>query len=253
MEEKQLIKNRLEELAQNSYQREQYTFTDFLGLMELNVFHEICKGLSYVSYTMFGGFEECERQMIRFGNEEALGYVQDFPIACIKVSPRMKKYADTLGHRDFLGALMNLGISRAKVGDIMIHDNEGFIFCIDELTDYICSSLTCIKHTEVRCEVCDIIPAYIMPEWEETMIQAVSERVDAVIAKVYRLSRSDSLILFSQNRVFVNGKMLENNSYFLKENDIVTVRKFGKFSYEGQSGISKKGKKNIVVKMPKVL
>ena len=253
MDAEQLIRDKLKELARRSDQRQQYTFTDFLGMMELNILYEISGDLVPVSYGLYGGMDGCERLMARFGSESELGYSQDFPINCVRIAPAAKKFAEPLNHRDFLGALMNLGIVRGKLGDIMIYDNTGYVFCTEDMTEYILSSLTRIRHTDVRCEACSTLPEYVVPKWRAMSIQAASERVDAVIAKVYGLTRNASLELFAGKRVFINGRLLENNSYFLKEKDMVTVRKYGKFSYEGYSSLSKKGKKNIVVKVPEVL
>ena len=59
-------------------------------------------------------------------------------------------------------------------------------------------------------------------------IQIASERIDGVIAKVYKLSRSDSAALFLQKRIFVNGRQCENNSHMLKDGDQISVRGYTK-------------------------
>ena len=56
-----------------------------------------------------------------------LGYEEDFPISCLCVRPAARKFADELTHRDFLGALMNLGIDRSVLGDIIVKDNDAFV------------------------------------------------------------------------------------------------------------------------------
>ncbi|MCR4740759.1 MAG: hypothetical protein K5886_10940 [Lachnospiraceae bacterium] len=68
-------KQRFKELADRSYSREQYTFTDFLSLAEQSVFFECERELSYAHPTLSGGCDIAERKMIRFGNEETVGYV----------------------------------------------------------------------------------------------------------------------------------------------------------------------------------
>ena len=81
----------------------------------------------------------------------------------------------------------------------------------------------------------------------EVKIQTASERIDGVMAKVYRLSRSESIELFRQKKVFVNGRLCENNSRLLKPGDRISVRGYGKFIYTEKQGISKKGKLNAAV------
>ena len=80
---------------------------------------------------------------------------------------------------------------------------------------------------------------------ERIKVQLAGERLDAVISKVFSLSRDESLRLFGQGLVFVGGRQIENNSYTPKQDDTVSVRGHGKFIYRGVSGLSKKGKLNV--------
>ena len=100
----------------------------------------------------------------------------------------------------------------------------------------------------MHCNITEELPDIsILRKIEEMRVQVSSVRLDAVISKVYNLSRGDSLELFRAKRVFVDGKLCENSSYGLKEGEIVSVRGFGKFKYLSQGGVSKKGKINVTV------
>lgn len=245
--EEELIKKRFRELAGKAYNSNTYTFTGFLGLAELSCFYELERELSHVPFTVFGGSRDCERVMLRFGSEELFGYTEDFPITCLKIRPLMQKFADSLNHRDFLGALMNLGIERNVLGDIIIKDNEGFLFCTDAIAPYIMENLSRVKHTPVMCEEAAEVPERGEEDLKKLTLQVSSERIDAAASKVYRLSRSEIIEYFRQKKVFVNGRLCENNSYLLKEKNTVTVRGLGKFIYAGNTGFSRKGKMNIEV------
>ena len=74
-----------------------------------------------------------------------------------------------------------------------------------------------------------------------------SMRLDVIVAKLCHLSRSQSIALFREKKVFVNGYQMENNSSTLKEQDVVAVRGYGKFICDGISGETKKGNLNIQV------
>jgi RNA-binding protein YlmH len=78
-------------------------------------------------------------------------------------------------------------------------------------------------------------------------VQAVGERVDAIVAKVFSLSRDESLSYFKKHLVFVDGRQMENNSYIPKCGERVSVRGLGRFIYRGYQTLSKKGKLNIEV------
>ncbi len=236
------LKKRLKELADKSYRNNQYLFTNFLNMAEMNAFYEIMKEISYIPYQTFGGAKNCERLMIRFGSEELFGYGEPFPISCIQAEPLVEKFADQFTHRDFLGAVMNLGIEREVVGDIVIKGKTAYIFCTEKMAPYIAEHLVQVKHTSMRCKILGETPEVLKPTLEKREVTAASERIDAVLGKLCSLSRSQSILAFREKKVFVNGKQCENNSYQLKKGDVVAFRGFGKFIYEGVRYETKKGR-----------
>lgn len=247
--ELQQLKNRLAELAQKAYSRNIYTYTPFLGLAEQQAFYAVEREVSYAGCAMEGGSPLCERKIIRFGDP---GYEEAYPIARIEVLPRAPKFAEKLTHRDFLGAVMNLGIERDMVGDIFVLDgkqdkNGALFFCHETIADYIVGHLEQVRRTAVTCTRSQEELAVERAEPERVSLTVSSPRADGVIAKVCHLSRQDSQELFRMGRIFVNGIATENESLHLKEGDAVTVRGFGKFIFYGQSGVSKKGKERVEV------
>lgn len=242
------IKKRLRDLSRRSYNNNQYTFTDFLAMADLSDFYDMTvlpstheMSLAPCGYTVNGGYEGAERCMIRFGNEEELGYDQPFPMNCIKISPLQDKFSDALSHRDFLGALMNLGIEREKLGDILVKGNSCFVFANETVTEVIIREITRVKHTSVIAKIADNEMEAYKPMLEAGTVQAKSPRIDSFIAKVHKLSRNDSAQLFVTSKVFVNGRLMSNESYQLKPEDVITVRGFGKVIYHGESGSTRKG------------
>lgn len=242
----ELLKKRFIELAERSESQCIYTFTDFLGLLEQSVFRECERMLSGVRYELFGGAAQCERVMVRFGSEESLGYSVDFPIVCIKAEPKNQKYADRLSHRDFLGALLNLGIERETLGDIAIIENVGYIFAKEEIAPFIISELSRIKHTDVSLSLCDA-PTSALFKTERRTLQISSERLDAVIARAFSLSRDEAQLLFSRGLVFASGREITSTSYAPKTDEVISVRGHGRFIYLGTVGLSRKGKLNVAV------
>lgn len=247
MVENELLKKRFTELANKSYNAGIYMFTDFLGLAEQALFNEVKPNFRSIPYTAFGGVSGAERVMIRFGDEESFGYTDPFPIVCIKAEPLSQKFADRLTHRDFLGAILNLGIDRSTLGDIPIVDNVGYIFAKEDIAPYILSELKRVKHTDVKLSIAEELPDVELYRTERKKIQANGERIDAVIAKVYSISRDDSLSLFQKRLVYVDGRLCENNSYIPKRNEVISVRGYGRMIYLGYETTSKKGKLNIEV------
>ncbi len=244
-EEYEFIKKRLLELAKKSYNSGIFTFTDFLGLEEQSAFSEIKTQIKGIKYTEFGGALGASRIMIRFGNEDELGYKTDFPIKLLRAYPKAQKWADKLTHRDILGALMNLGIERALIGDIVLRENETYIFVNERIADFVQSELVRAKHTDLCVSEAENLPSGELFKTEGRTVQCQSPRADAVIARLYSLSREESLGYFKRGLVFVNGRLCESASRELKEGETVSVRTKGRFIYKGLIGLSKKGKMNI--------
>ena len=243
----EILKRRFIELSSKADNGAYFTFTDFLGLPEQSAFSEVKTKLGHCKYTVFGGAEGAERVVIRFGDPDEIGYEADFPILCIKIEPIAKKFADKLTHRDFLGALLNLGIERSTLGDIVISDNVGYVFALENMAEFIQNELSRVKRTDVKAQIIDTLPDVELYHTEQKRIQLSGERLDAIIAKVYSLSRDDAQSLFKKRLVYVNGKLCESVSYTPKENDKISVRGYGRFIYRGYDGLSRKGKLNAIV------
>ena len=121
------LRNRFRDLAEKSFQQGIFTFTGFLGLSEQDIFWQEEGKLSHAGYRLEGGCQAADRVVARFGSPEELGYEVPFPIVCVHIRPLAQKFADDLSHRDFLGALMNLGIERSTIGDIKVGEREAYM------------------------------------------------------------------------------------------------------------------------------
>ena len=159
----------------------------------------------------------------------------------------MEKFADTLSHRDFLGALMNLGIERDVLGDIKTGDKQAYLFCLESISEYIIDNLDKVKHTNVKCKIVDSMKELPEEEPEEITILVSSERADGIISKVCKLSRNESLDLFRQGKVFINGRLCENNSKQITVGDVVNARGYGKFKVLSEPQMTRKGKLSMTV------
>ena len=249
--EDELLYKRLIELSNRAYQSNIYCFSDFLSIAEQEVLYQAShdKNFAPISFDLFGGYENCERKMVRFGSEADFGYEQDFPIVCIKIEPLAKKFAKEYTHRDYLGSLMGLGMDRKKFGDIFVDGLEAYLYCDEEAADYVIQNLVSVGRNSVKCSFSELPEEYKKEALTSITIQVMSARADAVIAKVYNLSRKDVLPYFAEKKVSVNGHIVENNDKSLSEGDSVSVRGFGKFNLVRQGGLSKKGKLNLEIEV----
>lgn len=247
--EDELLKKRFAELSRRADNSARFFFTSFLDLASQDLLHTVMREEKNVNnYEVFGGYEGAERVMARFGNEESFGYSEPYPLCAVKISPLGEKFAKELSHRDYLGALMNMGIERSTLGDILISGKTAYVFCTRSIAGAIDEELTRVGNVPVKTDITETVDVEIQKSFEEVNVLVSSERLDAVLSKLYNLSRSDSNELFSSSRVYVNARLCTNNSITPKPGDVISARGFGKFVYDGVKYENKKGKLNVGVR-----
>ena len=242
-DELELLKRRFVELAKRAYNSGIFTFTDFLGLAEQAAFAEVSREIFGIEYVKFGGAEGAERVMIRFGSESDLGYSMPFPISLIKVEPLSQKYAEKLSHRDFLGAIMNLGIERDTMGDIVIIDNVGYIFVKEDMATYIAESLERVGGDKVTVRQVKIGEGFASQRRVQRLSDTVaSARLDCVVASLANLSRESAQQVIRDGRVELDYRSEERVDRTIVPPATVSVRGVGKFRVLSVGPQTKKGR-----------
>ena len=185
-EESEQFKKRIRELADKSYSSSQYFFTDFLTEAEISDALSLGKNAFASGITIYGGYESAERRMLRFGSLEEFGYEEPFPIKVIKIAPLLEKFSDEFTHRDFLGAILNLGIDRKVTGDILIKGKTAYLFCEEKMAEYIADNLYQVKHTHIKCDIIDEIPEGICQHKPFYLAQCVLEAEEAAAGRGHK-------------------------------------------------------------------
>jgi RNA-binding protein YlmH len=245
----QLLKKRFLELSHRAFSRQCYTYTEFLTIAEQDILCRTAFDSGSAPYTLVGGYEASERKIAVFGNEELCGYAESPPIFCVTIAPVSQKFADALSHRDFLGALMGLGIKRGMLGDIIIKENRGYLFSMEAIAAFITEQFTQVKRTTVKCAVTDLPNEISAPALTEGLVNVASERLDAIVAAVFKLSRDDSQALFEQGKVYINSRQTENTSLQPDNGDIISARGYGRFIYDGIQRETRKGRLAVRVRI----
>ena len=165
--------------------------------------------------------------------------------------PNIKIYeiisSNDLRHQDILGTLYSLNISDEMFGDVVIWNNRYFIIILSSIDNYIKSNLTSIKNSKV--DLIERDPYYLKDykqEYEECIIIVPSIRVDVIVSKIINSSRSNALEKIKNGDIYLNYELLTKPTYMLKENDIFSIRKYGKYKFLGEINRTKKG--SLVVK-----
>lgn len=224
-------------------------FTDFLTLYEQSSVLDRSRELIDVRYKLSGGYDDSERKVIAFYpnymDEEDLIY----PIAILKIYPKNMKFSNKLTHRDYLGSILGLGITRAKVGDIIVKDQVAIALVDSNISSFIETNLHQVKHTTVQVERLEHIPSHMtIPNYKDIKGTVSSVRLDAVVGLAFPLSRAKAVTLIKGKNVYVNSRLILSSSHMLKEGDIVSVRGMGKFLLDDIGNRTKKDRILIVVK-----
>lgn len=168
--------------------------------------------------------------------------------------PNIKIYeivsSNDLRHQDILGTLYSLNISDEMFGDVVIWNNRYFIIILSSIDNYIKSNLTSIKNSKV--DLIEKDTYYLKDykqEYEEFNIIVPSIRVDVIVSKIINSSRSNALEKIKNGDIYLNYELLTKPTYMLKENDIFSIRKYGKYKFNGIINETKKG--NIIVNISK--
>ena len=241
MEKNEFFLKRIRELANLSYQRDIVTFSYFLNLNEQNMVSSLKQQFPQVVMETFGGYDNAERQMVAF-HPDALAFTWEYPIDCLKIEPKAIKFSENLSHRDYMGALLNLGVDRSVIGDIIVQEKAAWFFCQSKMTEFFLENLCRVRHTNILITKVNDPEEFPHPNLESINGTCASVRLDSLIALAFKASRSSMVSYIESGQVFVNGKLITSNGYEPKEGDIVSVRGKGRFIFDGVSHQTKKGR-----------
>lgn len=230
------------EVVINKHQLEK---TNFMDPYEIYLAKSILNRFNEISYEVFGGYSDAERALIIIYPE----YLLEKPkgdLVCLKI----KGDFENIKHRDFLGAILNLGIDRNKIGDIVVLGDMAYVFAAVEISTYIIYNLEKISNIKISIELVELSEISIPEvEFKEVRKFLTSLRLDLVLSNVLGISRRDSLNLIKKNTVKVNHKTIISPSDQLEVKDLVSVRGYGRFYLHSIEGKSKKDKYLCIIRI----
>ncbi len=197
------------------------------------------------SFSFYGGYSQAERLYFGAFPDWCEKREELFPITPVTFTYRE---CDNLSHRDFLGALMSLGINRETVGDILIEKGRAVAFVSSDIADFVLTQLDKVARVGVKVEKGYSLPLPNMSGFEEITDTVASPRLDCVVASLARCSRTQAEELISNGLVLVNSVCVTKDVKTVMQGDKITIRKKGKFIIES---LSEKTKKNRVILIAK--
>lgn len=277
MDENNLFLKNIEEKYEHFLDYYTIMNSDFLTMEQQSMLSGFLRAHRREGVFFYGGFAEAERRQVVFlpdytgvaekvcelpSNESEkendfancrilTEYFEQNPENCpirlldVVIPPAEHK---TLGHRDYLGALMGEGIKREKVGDILVHEKGAQIIVASELADYLAENFRQVGSVSVFVKKSQISAL------NSTEIRTISlkftvssPRIDNIVSGVFGISRKDAVSAISHGKVFVSGREISKPDFALKGGEKIVLRGKGKAIYNGVTGTSKKGKVYINV------
>lgn len=194
---------------------------------------------------MWGGRDGAERRILGVFPEWIDAKESDFSIRALHVRT---KGAGKLTHRDYLGALMSLGIERAKTGDIVAAEDGAYIFVCEDIADYIKNGISKIGNCGVSIEDADLNEVRsVSPPMKKIEAVCASMRTDAVLAAAAGISRSEAAKLIAASAVKVNHRAVSDGSKDIGQGDVLSVRGFGRFIVASEGRTTRKGRVHITI------
>ena len=230
---------RVIDLAEQALKTWEVVCTDFLSPPVLAEVQRNFSRLTELSILPWGGYPQAERQRLGIARSDLNLEIEQISLAAIAVEGNF--LFDPANHRDFLGAILNTGIVREKVGDILTLGERGAqIIVVPELVDFFQVSLVQVRSVPVKVNTIALSELKIRPPQKKEMntVEA-SLRLDAIASAGFGLSRSKMSDAITGGDVRVNWKDITQTSYNIKSGDLITFRGKGRLEV-GEIAVTKK-------------
>lgn len=238
LEDKNSIAKLYEKYTLQSYGKTIFT-DEFYPPTVWNTVKNLEKTLK-VTIKTHGISEDSEKRVIEFiGDRDSLSPINIYEIH------NLSKFKE-LKHKDYLGALMGLGIKREKISDLIVKDDICYFMTFLDIAEIIINNLEKVGSNPVHLSLSS--KDKLSMSFEELVFPISSERLDAFVAAITKKSREESVKLIERGEVFINYFEEKEKNYKLKIDDIITIKHVGKFKFTNILGNTKKDKIRIEVK-----
>ncbi len=255
-EEDRFLVSKLLDKIEFTAKRNSIEYTDFLDMRQRQMLEKVLKEIKFSNYIGYGGYKTAERTVLiiypdkleDLFKEEKFDFNTIFGVIRIALPNELKRL---YSHRDYLGAVIKIGMKREKVGDILTCVDGADLIVLKEAEKYILNGLKELKRfSKSEFERVSLEELKIEePKTQKINIIIPSMRIDSIVAEIIRTSRAKATEVVKEERVFVNHELIVKGSKEVKTGDIITVRGKGRFKVGDMLNQTKKG--NLVVEVDK--
>lgn len=189
------------------------------GFIDFNKLNNISYILKKNEYNIYYPYPDSEKVILYTDNIPKIDIIRIYSYYQLK-------------HNEILGSLFGLNIDMEYVGDIIIDKDNYYVIVLSSISKVILDNLDMIGNKSVKLSIVSIdnISNY-KKEFETREIIVSSLRIDNVIARIINTSRSKIKEKIQNKEIILNYNILTNSSYILKENDIFSIRRYGKYKF----------------------
>ncbi|MBO7422733.1 MAG: hypothetical protein J6T99_05040 [Oscillospiraceae bacterium] len=238
MEQIELIK-RISDLALRCDRNGCLTHSAFLTPAECYLLETRKLPVGEAKLVFSGGRDDCERKVAFF----LPYYLQetDFDIGEIIKAVKIRSYFGKPGHRDYLGAVLGLGIERDRIGDLLLFDDTAYLFCLSSVVSVLLRELEKVGRISVKTEQIALTDVPVSERKTKKITFTVkSLRLDAVTGDLFGVSRTLAAEMIREGAVTLNYTICEKVDAPVKEGDTLSVHGKGKGRISQIGGRSRK-------------
>lgn len=229
--------------------RHQPYLTDFLNPRERYILSTLAQQATDVTFSFDGGYDHAEYARCLLAPNYWHPQSDEFSLAFLRITGASQ--FQSLEHRDYLGAIMNLGIKRDKIGDLIVDGDICQLVTTDEMATFVRLNLHHVHRVRVSVEEIKREQLVINEKaLREQMVTVASPRLDAVLSAVFPLSRSKVVPLIQSGKCKLNWKVEENPAVLVGMDDTLSLRGYGRVHVLAVEGLTKRGRIRLTVGKP---
>lgn len=251
--EEKLIIARLNDKIKFCKTRNKVVNTEFLNMYQENIMRKELERIKFKNYIFTGGYEEAESKLLILYPDKLTEDVVKNTVENIMNAIRIILPNEQIGeyqHKDYLGTIMQFGLVRERIGDILVYNDCAYIMVLKENAQYIKDSLIVTKKfKKAKIEIIDVKDIAVKePEFDIFKVTVNSLRLDNFVSEIGKFSRNETSKLIESEQVSVNCKVETRQSKLIEEGDVLIIRRKGKFIIDEFGDVNKKGKQVVIIK-----
>ena len=237
--------DRANEWLEGAARYHELKLTDFLDPRQIQILAMLANSQPDVTIRLDGGSPHAERKRAMIAPDYRDLDGEEMKLTVLSITPADTRFAE-IGHGDYMGSVLGLGVKRTKIGDIHPREDGCHIVAAAEIADFLNLELRQVHRVSVFTELLPISSLLASEsELAEMELTVASPRLDGIASDVYRMSRAKILAPIKAGRCRVNWKVEEDPSKALREGDTVSLQGFGRFRVLEIGDLTKKGRYRI--------